>query len=127
MTQKRSQKNNPEQKKQISFVLKEEIISKICNGQISKRQASIQYNVSRSAIDYWMLKLTTFEQKNQYMSHKKEIKQLKDKLEEMELRMELAKEIFLEFEKELGAERVKKSTPAELYKLIEEHRKNRLK
>lgn len=77
MAEKHLPKNNPDEKKSInsvSFVLKNEIITKICNGQISKRHASILYNVSRSSIDYWMQKLTTFEQKQHLCLIKKKLK-----------------------------------------------------
>lgn len=127
MAEKHLSKNNPDEKKSInsvSFVLKNEIITKICNGQISKRHASILYNVSRSSIDYWMQKLTTFEQKQQFMSNKKEVKNLKEKIEELELKLELMKDIVIDFEDITGSDIAKKSLPKQLYKLVEEHRKN---
>lgn len=127
MAEKRIPKNNSDGKKSINsifFFLKNEIIAKICNGQISKRHASILYNISRSSIDYWMQKLTTFEQKQQFMSNKKEVKNLKDKIEELELKLELMKDIVIDFEDITGSEIAKKSLPKLLYKLVEDHRKN---
>jgi transposase-like protein len=127
MAEKRIPKNNSDGKKSINsifFILKNEIIAKICNGQISKRHASILYNISRSSIDYWMQKLTTFEQKQQFMSNKKEVKNLKDKIEELELKLELMKDIVIDFEDITGSEIAKKSLPKLLYKLVEDHRKN---
>ena len=46
----------------VSFDLKLTIIDKINNGQISINRATKVYNISRSSIDYWMKKLSTFAQ-----------------------------------------------------------------
>lgn len=58
------------------------------------------------------------------MSNKKEVKNLKEKIEELELKLELMKDIFIDFEDITGSDIAKKSLPKQLYKLVEEHRKN---
>ena len=61
----------------VSYAVKKEMITKIVNGQTSKRQAAFEYNVSRSTIDYWFKKFTTTNQKKQFMSKNDELKKLK--------------------------------------------------
>ena len=60
----------------VSFDLKLSIIDQINNGQVSVRQASITYGISRSSIDYWRTKLSNFESKAKAMSKNDEIKKL---------------------------------------------------
>jgi transposase-like protein len=49
--------------KQVSFEYKLSVIQQINNGQISLNYAS-KYNISKSTIEYWMKKLTNYEQTN---------------------------------------------------------------
>ena len=50
--------------RQVSFGFKLAVIDEINNGQISVNHASSKYNISRSTIDYWMLKLSNFSSKS---------------------------------------------------------------
>ena len=70
--------------KQVSFGFKLAVIDEINNGQISVNHASKKYNISRSTIDYWMLKLSNYASKSKRMSKDQEIKKLRDKVEELE-------------------------------------------
>lgn len=106
-----------------SYALKRKIINLISNGRISKNYASKKYNVSRSSIDYWMKKSSTLEEKEQFMSKDKELKKLKDRIEELEFIKDFQQDLIAEFELETGKELSKKYLPEHLAKEIEKKKK----
>lgn len=117
-------------KKQYSktgFDRKLSIIDEIINGQISVNHAARIYNISRSSINYWMKKLSTFEQNNKYMSKNDEIKKLKERINELEFIKDLQQDIIADFEISTGQDFAKKYLPETLEKEIEKKKKNRSK
>ena len=69
----------------VSFDMKLSIIDEIANGQISVNHAANKYNISRSSIDYWIRKLSNFEDRSKTMGkNDQEIKKLKERIEELE-------------------------------------------
>jgi transposase-like protein len=58
----------------VSFDFKLSIIHQIANGQTSVNHAANKYNISRSAIDYWIKKLSNFDNKSNTMSKNSQIK-----------------------------------------------------
>ena len=106
------------QYQKTSFDLKLSIIDKILNGQISINHASEVYNISRSSINYWMQKLSSFEQNKKSMSKNDEIKKLKERIEELEFIKDLQQDIIVDFEKITGEEIAKKLLPETLEKEI---------
>lgn len=111
------------QYQKISFDLKLTIIDKIHNGQISINHAAEVYNISRSAINYWMQKLTTFAQIKKGMSKNDELKRLRERNEELEFINDLQKDIIVDFEKITGEELSKKWLPEALAKEIAKRKK----
>ena len=108
----------------VSFDLKLSIIDKISNGQISINHAAEVYNISRSSINYWMQKLSSFEQNKKGVSKNDEIKKLKEKIEELEFIKELQQDIIVDFEKITGEELSKKYLPEALEKEIEKKKRS---
>src|ERR1700712_3140722 len=108
----------------VSFDLKLSIIDKISNGQISINHASEVYNISRSSINYWMQKLSSFEQNKKGVSKNDEIKKLKERIEELEFVKELQQDIIVDFEKITGEELSKKYLPEALEKEIEKKKRS---
>ena len=108
----------------ISFDLKLSIIDQIHNGQISINHAASVYNISRSSINYWMQKLSSFEQNKKGMSKNDEIKKLKERVEELEFIKELQQDIIVDFEKSTGQEIAKKYLPETLANEIEKKKRN---
>ena len=108
----------------VSFDLKLSIIDEIQNGQISLRHASEVYNISRSSINYWMQKLSSFEQNKKGLSKNDEIKNLKERIEELEFIKELQQDIIVDFEKITGEELAKKYLPEALEKEIEKKKRS---
>lgn len=60
------------------------VIDQILNGQVSTNFASKKYDVPRTTITYWLRIYSTLVQQNTGMSKDKEIKKLKEKIEELE-------------------------------------------
>ena len=121
-----TQKNASCRKKQyqkVSFDLKLTIIEQISNGQISANHASNKYNISRSSIQYWMKKLSNFENKSNTMSKNDEIKKLKERIEELEFVKDFQQDVIADFENITGEHLSKKYLPEALAKEIEIKRK----
>ena len=108
----------------FDYDLKLKVINEIQNGQISVNYASKKYNISRSSITYWLKKFSTLEQTNKNMSKNKEIKLLKEKIEELEFIKEFQQEIIAEVELITGLDIAKKSLPEKLAKEIEKKKRN---
>ena len=107
----------------FNFDLKLSIIDQINNGQISVNHASNKYNISRSSINYWLKKLSNFEQNNKAMSKNDEIKKLKERIEELEFVKDFQQIIIADFENITGEHLSKKYLPEALAKQIEIKRK----
>lgn len=130
MKVKQLQKKSLDEKKvynKVSFATKKEIITKIVNGQVSKRQAAFQYNISRSSIDYWFTKFTTLEQKKMFMSKNDELNKLKKRIEELEFAKEFQQEVIADMEIALGKDVAKKFLPKQLADEIAAVKKKLLK
>jgi transposase-like protein len=124
MTQYKPTDCRKKQYQKVSFDLKLTIIDKIHNGQISVNHAAVVYNISRSSINYWIQKLSSFTQTQKGMSKKDELKKLRERIEELEFVKDLQQMIIADFEKETGSEFAKKSLPEALVKQIEQKKKS---
>lgn len=98
----------------VSFDKKLQIIDEIHNGLISINHASKVYGISRSSINYWMKKLSSFVQTKKGMSLKEENKKLKERIEALEFMKDLQQDIIVDFEKVTGLELSKKYLPETL-------------
>ncbi len=98
----------------VSFDLKLTIIDRIQNGQISLNHASEVYQISRSSINYWMNKLSTFAQTKKGMSKNDELKKLREKIKELEFIKEFQQDCIVDFERITGEELSKKFLPEAL-------------
>ena len=67
-----------------------------------------KYNISRSSIQYWMKKLTNFENKSNTMSKNDEIKKLKGRIEELEFVKDFQQDVIADFENITGEHLSKK-------------------
>jgi transposase-like protein len=113
--------------KQVSFEYKLSVIQQINNGQISLNYASKKYNISKSTIEYWMKKLTNYEQTNKSISKDDEIRLLKSKIEDLEGIKAFQQEVIIEFESVTGEELSKKYLPDWLANEIQRKKKKLLK
>ena len=113
--------------KQVSFEYKLSVIQQINNGQISLNYASKKYDISKSTIEYWMMKPTNSEQINKSISKDDEIRMLKSKIEDLEGIKAFQQEIIIEFESVTGEELSKKYLPDWLANEIQKKKKKLLK
>ena len=111
MTQTKTQTCRKKSGKEVSFDFKLSVIEEISNGLISLNFASKKYNISRSTIDYWMKKLSNYDNQKKSVSKNDEIRKLKETIEELQAVKELQQEIIIEFEKVTGDELSKKYLP----------------
>lgn len=108
----------------VSFDLKLTIIDRIQNGQISVNHAAELYQISRSSINYWMQKLSTFAQTKKGMSKNDELKKLRERNQELEFINDLQKDMIVDFEKITGVELSKKYLPEALAADIAKRKKS---
>ncbi|MBE0392208.1 helix-turn-helix domain-containing protein [Flavobacterium sp. PL002] len=113
--------------KQVSFEYKLFVIQQINNGQISLNYASKKYDISKSTIEYWMKKLTNYEQTNKGISKDDEIRKLKSQIEDLEGIKAFQQELIIEFESVTGEELSKKYLPEWLANEIQRKKKKLLK
>lgn len=113
--------------KQVSFEYKLFVIQQINNGQISLNFASKKYDISKSTIEYWMKKLSNYEQTNKGISKDDEIRRLKTKIEDLEGVKAFQQELIIEFESVTGEELSKKYLPEWLANEIQRKKKKLLK
>jgi transposase-like protein len=113
--------------RKIGFDFKLFVIGEIENGKISVNYASKKYNVSRSSISYWIKKYSTLRSKDCSMSKQDEIKNLKEKIAELEFVKEFQQDIIADMEIITGVDLSKKSLPKTLAKEIELKKSSRLK
>ncbi|WP_415583405.1 helix-turn-helix domain-containing protein, partial [Flavobacterium frigoris] len=103
------------------------VIQQINNGQISLNYASKKYDISKSTIEYWMKKLTNYEQTNKGISKDDEIRKLKSQIEDLEGVKAFQQELIIEFESVTGEELSKKYLPEWLANEIQRKKKKLLK
>ena len=103
------------------------VVDQILNGQISTNLASKKYDVPRTTITYWLRIYSTLVQQNTGMGKDKEIKKLKEKIEELEFQKDFQQDIIADMELITGVDMSKKSLPKTLADEIELKKKNRLK
>ena len=123
-------KKEPGRKKsyqKVGFELRLFVIDQIHNGQISINFASKKYGIPRSSIQYWIKKYSTLEQINTGMNKDKQIKKLKEKIEELEFVKDFQQDIIADMELITGVDMSKKSLPKTLAKEIQKKKQNRLK
>jgi len=103
------------------------VVDQILNGQLSTNFASKKYDVPRTTITYWLRIYCTLAQQNTGMSKDKEIKKLKERIEELEFQKDFQQDIIADMELITGVDMSKKSLPKTLADEIELKKKNRLK
>ena len=121
-----TRKGQPAKKKTFaksSYVLKRDIIDLIINGRISKNHAAYKYSISRSLIDYWIKKFSTFDERQKLMSKNDQMKKLRERIQELELIKDFQQDLIFEFELATGKQLAKKFLPGQLAKEIEKKKR----
>jgi transposase-like protein len=105
--------------KECSFEFKVFVIEQINNGQISVNFAAKKYHISRSTLDYWRKKLSNYESKQNGMVLEKEMKKLRQRVEELEFVKDFQQDLIANYELVTGQELSKKYLPEQLWKEIQ--------
>ena len=107
----------------ISFELKLSIIDEINNGLISANFAAKKYNISRGTLAYWRQKLSNYQSHKKSMSKDDTIRQLKERIADLEGIKDFQQAIIIEFENVTGEELSKKYLPEKLANEIQRRKK----
>lgn len=110
--------------REYSFALKKKVVQQVENGLISKNFAAKKYFASRSTIDYWCKKLGSNMNEQNNHSAKKELKKLRQQVEEMKLLNDIRMDIIDALIKEMGEEAAKKLYPKQLIEDVRKMGKN---
>ena len=106
--------------KERSHAFKLKVVREIENGLISRNFASKKYLTSRSTIDYWYKKLSTdMNASSENKSLQKQVKKLKEEIEELEFVNRVHREALEEMLKKYG-EDPKKSYAGQLLEFAKE-------
>ena len=104
--------------KRFTIAFKREVVEPVLNGQMSQRYAAEKYGISRNTVASWCKEFGMDKsQKNQ--SKNKEIKKLKDRIEELELIKEIQQDMLAILERQVGTDELEKSLPEQLFKEIQ--------
>jgi transposase-like protein len=121
----------PDRKKRpvYSYAFKSALVDKIENGYLSLRFASIKYKVSRSTLDDWCKRYGTdpLRMDNKNKSLQKKAKEQQKRIDELELMLDIQREIIADFEIVTGKELAKKYLPKPLADAVEKIKRERLK
>ena len=121
----------PDRKKRpvYSYSFKTKLVDQIENGYLSLRFASIKYKVSRSTLDDWCKRYGTdpMRMDDNNKSLQKKAKQQQKRIEELELMLDIQREIIADFEIVTGKELAKKFLPKPLADAVEKIKQERLK
>ena len=109
--------------KEVSFDFKLSVIEEINNGRISVNYAAKKHNLSRSTIQYWMEKLSSYGSKDKHVNKEQEIKKLKERIEALEFIKDFQQDVIIEFEKVTGKELSKKYLPEHIANEIQRKKK----
>ncbi len=111
--------------REYSHAFKLKVVQEIENGLISRNFAAKKYLASRSTIEYWCKKLGTDMTENNNRSTQKQLKKLKEKVEELELINRIKQEVIDECFKRMGKDEAKKSYPKQLLDIAREIEKSK--
>ena len=104
--------------KRYSFAFKKQVCEPVLNGQMSQRFAAEKFGVSRNTVASWCKEFgMDSSPKNQ--SKNKEIKKLKDKIEELELIKDIQQDMLAILQNQVGADELEKYLPEQLFKEIQ--------
>ncbi|MEP0985554.1 helix-turn-helix domain-containing protein [Ekhidna sp.] len=104
--------------KGFTYTFKKEVVEQVLNGLMSQRYAAEKYGISRNTVASWC------KQFNPDMGSKnhpkdKEIKKLKEKVEELEMLKDIQQYMLAELQKQVGREELEKFLPKQLFKEIQ--------
>ena len=109
--------------KRYSFAFKKQAVEPVLNGQMSQRYAAEKFGVSRNTLASWC-KDFGMDQSPKNQSKNKEIKKLKDKIEELEIIKDIQQDMLAILQEQVGADELEKYLPEQLFKEIQKFDRN---
>jgi len=104
--------------KRYSFAFKRQVCEPVLNGQMSQRYAAEKHGLARNTVASWCKEFgMDSSPKNQ--SKNKEIKKLKDKIEELELIKDIQQDMLAILQNQVGTDELEKYLPEQLFKEIQ--------
>ena len=123
--------DRPARKKRPTYAypFKIKLVEEIENGYLSLRYASMKYHVSRTTLDDWCARYGKQDRrmKDKNLSPEKKLKQQQQRIEDLELMLDLQREIIADYEIATGKELAKKYLPKPLADAVEQIKRDRLK
>ncbi len=104
--------------KRYSLAFKKQVVEPVLNGQMSQRFAAEKHGVSRNTVASWCREFNMDKSPKNH-SKNKEIKQLKDKIEELELIKDIQQDMLALLQKQTGTDELEKYLPEQLFKEIQ--------
>lgn len=104
--------------KRYSFAFKKQAVEPVLNGQMSQRYAAEKFGVSRNTLASWCREFG-MEKNPKNQSKNKEIKKLKDKIEELELIKDIQQDMLAILQKQVGTDELEKHLPEQLFEEIQ--------
>jgi transposase-like protein len=105
-------------KKRFSIAFKKQVVEPILNGQMSQRYAAKKHGLHRNTVASWCREFNIdMSPKNQ--SKNKELKKLKDKIEELELIKDIQQDMLALLQKQVGPEELEKYLPEQLFEEVQ--------
>jgi transposase len=111
-----------------AYPFKIKLVEEIENGYLSQRYASIKYHVSRSTLDDWLERYGKHHKrmKKKNMSPEKKIKQQHERILDLELMVDIQREMIAEMELITGKELSKKYLPKQWADAVEKIKRDKL-
>jgi transposase len=111
-----------------AYPFKIKLVEEIENGYLSQRYASIKYHVSRSTLDDWLERYGKHHKrmKDKNLSPQKKIKKQHDRILDLELMVDIQREIIAEMELITGKEMAKKYLPKQWADAVEKIKRDKL-
>jgi len=104
--------------KRYSFAFKKQVVEPVINGQMSQRFAAEKYGISRNTVASWC-KEFGMDKSPKNQSKNKEIKKLKDQIEELELIKDIQQDMLAILQKQVGSDELEKYLPEQLFKEVQ--------
>ena len=104
--------------KKYSLAFKKQVVEPVLNGQMSQRYAAKKYGLHRNTVASWCRDFSVdMSPKNQ--SKNKELKKLKEKIEELELIKDIQQDMLAMLQKQVGSDELEKYLPEQLFEEIQ--------
>lgn len=125
MTEKYKRPGNEKNfEKRFTIAFKKEVVEQVLNGQMSRAYAAKKYGINRNTVASWCNQFNP-DMSDQNQSKDREIKKLKEQIDELEFTKSLQQEILAELQKQVGKEELEKWLPKQLFEEIQKVAKER--